>query len=444
MTRYLPLLKIASGGMATVHVGAKLAEHDFVHLVALKRPHQHLLEDFGFRDALLREANVASKLRHANVVSVRDVDAIGDSIQLVMDYVEGASLGQILVRASKLGVPLPPAAAIAVARDSCAGLESLHALSDADGTPRHFVHRDVSPQNILVGLDGVARITDFGLAKCARASEQPTTQGTLKGKLGYMAPEYVKGEAIDRRADVFAMGVVLWEALAGRRLFRGENDAETLQRVVHAPIPPISAIVPELHPDFDDVLACALERDPARRFPSMIELREAIEGAGTLSLFERQKQSVIAHVERAFGADLEDRRKQIARLLDEATAQPGRRAPKKPRAWAIAGGIAVALVASLALGATVALRTAEDESPKEGVVATAQVAKTEGLVPAPPTTVRPATKTATTAEAAHVAAPQKSTSPKNKSRAHKSRRRAFDSAPAMKPGLEPPPNPYDK
>ena len=209
--RYEPLVKIASGGMATVHLGAMRGELGFRQLVAIKRPHQHLLDDEAFRSTLMTEARLAASIHHANVVAVRDIETFGDSVQLVMDYIAGASLGDLILAWSKDDGPrLAPSVAVRVVLDACAGLHAAHELADDAGKSLGLVHRDVSPQNILVGVDGLARVADFGIAKCADVSGAPTTRGSLKGKVGYMAPEYVRGMDLDRRADVFALGVVLW------------------------------------------------------------------------------------------------------------------------------------------------------------------------------------------------------------------------------------------
>ena len=216
--------------MATVFLGSLQGALGFRQIVAIKRPHPHLLEDRSFRDALLREARLAAGIHHANVVDVRDVEVVGEAVQLVMDYIEGASLGDLVGICAREGKRVPPGIVVRVVLDACAGLHAAHELTDDDGRALGLVHRDVSPQNVLVGVDGVARVTDFGIAKCMEASDPGTSRETLKGKAGYMAPEYVRGETIDRRADVFALGIVLWEALQGRRLFRGQSDAETLER----------------------------------------------------------------------------------------------------------------------------------------------------------------------------------------------------------------------
>ena len=253
--------------MATVFLGSLEGALGFRQLVAIKRLHPHLVEDPGFREALLAEARLAAGIHHANVVDVRDVEAVGDAVQLVMDYIEGASLGELVRACASEGRHLPAGVAVRVVLDACAGLHAAHELTGDTGRALGLVHRDVSPQNVLVGIDGVARVTDFGIAKCIETSDPGTSRESLKGKVGYMAPEYVRGETVDRRVDVFALGVVLWEALCGRRLFRGQSDAETLERVLSATVPPVSEVSPELAP-LDAVVARALHRDPALRFPT--------------------------------------------------------------------------------------------------------------------------------------------------------------------------------
>jgi eukaryotic-like serine/threonine-protein kinase len=282
--RYEALLKIASGGTAAVYVGSAAGALGFRQLVAIKRPHAHLADDPAFCAALVEEARIASRLHHANVVDVRDVEVDERGIQLVMDYVEGASLSELI----RAWVKEPPperaeAVALRIMLDACEGLRALHELAGDDGAPLGLVHRDVSPANILVGLDGVARIADFGLAKSLLAVERTTSEGALRGKLGYMAPEYIRGKAIDRRVDLFALGVVLWEVLARKRLFRGENDGDTLERVQTFEAPPLASVAPRLGEGvasaLDDVITAALAKDPERRFSTVDAFSAALEKA---------------------------------------------------------------------------------------------------------------------------------------------------------------------
>lgn len=277
--RYVPLVKVASGGMATVYVGTLRGPLGFSQLVAIKKPHEHLLEDEAFRKSLIEEARVAAQIRHANVVDVRDVEMVGESIQLIMDYVEGASLGQLMAIAGRAGKRLPPDMVIRVVLDALAGLSAVHNLADNDGIPLGLVHRDISPQNILVGVDGVSRVTDFGIAMAEYGSNAPTTQGTLKGKVGYMAPEYIRGIRPDQRVDVFGMGVLLWEALAGKRLFKGANDGDALDRLLHHAAPPLSGELPELGTALDAVLDKALAKAPEKRFQTADSFAKALEEA---------------------------------------------------------------------------------------------------------------------------------------------------------------------
>ncbi len=268
-------VKLASGGHATVW----LAKDREGNRVARKCPHPHLLEDPDVRFALHREAEIAMRLHHRNVVQLRGVELVDDAPVLVLDYVEGANLAELVRDWRRSDRPATARAVVRIILDGAAGLHALHELRDERGDPLALVHRDVSPQNVLVGVDGVARISDFGLAKCL-ATDRATTEGVLKGKAGYLAPEYVRGEAGDRRQDVFSLAVVAWEALAQERLFRGDNDAQTLERILTLPIPSLATARPELNAaPLDAVLARALARHPGDRFATAEEFAEALSTA---------------------------------------------------------------------------------------------------------------------------------------------------------------------
>ncbi|HQP37232.1 MAG TPA: serine/threonine-protein kinase, partial [Polyangiaceae bacterium] len=315
--RYEPVFKLASGGMATVHIGYLRGALGFRQIVAIKQPHPHLLEDPAFRKSFVAEAMLASKIHHANVVDVRDVEVSGDSIVLVMDYVEGASLS-ILEHAVAMSLrPMPVHVAVRIVMDACAGLHAAHEATSELGEPLGIVHRDVSPQNILVGVDGVARLVDFGIAKCGMAVATPTTQqGTLKGKVGYMAPEYLLNNKIDRRADVFGLGVVLWEVLCGRPLFAGENEADTLLRVLNEPIPPLCGMTPEAIAALQPVVDQALCRDPEHRFSSALAMATALEHASQVCGLPSDHRRVGDFVQQCVGAELEQRRTRLREALE--------------------------------------------------------------------------------------------------------------------------------
>jgi serine/threonine-protein kinase len=311
---------------------------------------------------------------------VRDVEASESGVELVMDWVEGASLSD-LIRAWQKEPPASPAAvAIRIALDTCAGLRALHELADEQGKPLGCVHRDVSPANVLVGVDGVARITDFGLARPLLAVERTTSEGALRGKLGYMAPEYILGRPIDARVDVFAMGVVLWEALARKRLFRGENDAETLERVQRHEAAPLA--IGAAGPPLDALLARALAKDPASRMASIAEL------ATELERIAREYGLLASHddVRAAFGsklrADIDARRREVERALSVAPVPPA--LPPKPVA-ARALLAAAATVVGIAAIAFVATRERSRAAPPNSAsAAPAPIAPSASSPPAAP------------------------------------------------------------
>jgi eukaryotic-like serine/threonine-protein kinase len=274
-SRYELLVKIASGGMATVYVGRLSGSAGFSRLVAIKRAHAHLLEDPTFAKMLVAEAKLAACIHHPNVVAVQDVEEAEGELLLVMDYVEGVALSELLRQEER---PLPARAATRVILDACAGLHAAHELKDDDGKHLGIVHRDVSPHNILVGVDGVARLTDFGIAKSNVHSQGAphTLSGSLKGKVAYMAPEYVDLGYVDARGDVFSLGIVAREVLTRRRLFRGATEIESLKLVLAAEVPRPSEVAPWLGRGLDAVLLKALARSPAHRFASAADLGDAL------------------------------------------------------------------------------------------------------------------------------------------------------------------------
>ncbi len=309
VSRYELLVKVASGGMATVYVGRLSGAVGFWRTVAIKRAHPHLLGDPAFTRMLIEEARLASKIHHPNVVAVQDVEVLEGELLLVMDYVEGAALGTLIGGSEEHTPPLPPGMAVRIMLDACAGLHAAHELKDDAGRPLKLVHRDISPHNILVGLDGMARIADFGIAKCTLSdSAVGTATGALKGKVAYMSPEYIERGEIDARGDVFALGVVAWEALTGKRLFRGHSDVETLRLALAAVSPPVSTIATELGDVLDAVIARALARETEDRFASARELGEALEAAARPAGLIASAAQVGEHVRALMEAPLERRR----------------------------------------------------------------------------------------------------------------------------------------
>jgi serine/threonine-protein kinase len=277
--RYVLHGAIASGGMATVHYGRLLGPVGFSRTVAIKRLHAQLALDPDFVSMFVDEARLATRIRHPNVVPTLDIVSEAGELLLVMDYVPGESLAQCLRAVSTARQTIPIEIVSAIGCAILHGLDAAHEATGESGEPLHIVHRDVSPQNVLVGADGVPRLIDFGVAKAA-GRIQTTREGQLKGKIAYMAPEQLNSAAtVDRRTDVYAAGVVLWETLTRQRLFFADNDAIVMRNVLEREVEPPSAVASGLDPRLDGIVMRALQREPARRFQTAREMALALEAA---------------------------------------------------------------------------------------------------------------------------------------------------------------------
>jgi serine/threonine-protein kinase len=322
LDRFELIAEIASGGMATVYLARLSGAGGFQRFVAIKRLHPHLAGDSEFVQMFLDEARLAARLHHPNVVPILEIGESPQGYYLVMEYVEGDTLARILARSAQAGRMLPPTVSMRVCLDTIMGLHVAHDLQDDDGAPLNIVHRDVSPQNILIGMDGSARITDFGVAR-ATTRLSTTRTGQLKGKLAYMAPEQARGAQVDRRADVFAMGIVLWECLAQKRLFKGEGEAETLNRVLYEPIPQLRQVNPDVAPALADVVMKALDRDADKRWPTANDLGDAIEKAARDAGVLGSHKEVAAHLDSVLGTDISQQRDAVRAWL--ARSEPSQR-----------------------------------------------------------------------------------------------------------------------
>ena len=273
--RYTLLGELAAGGMAKVYLGRHVGAAGFERLVAVKCCHEHLRDNRAFVEMFLDEARLAARIRHHNVVGTLDVSD-GNPLYLVMEYVEGLSLSALRRAARDAGRRVPLDVALRVICDALAGLHAAHECCGPEGEPLGLVHCDVSPQNILVGVDGSARITDFGIAR-ATARMTLEEESVVKGKPSYMAPEQLGSGDITRRVDVFSAGVVLWELLTGRPLFRSADEWTTMHAVLTRAVAAPSSVEPSVPPALDAVLLRALERDPSRRFASAGDFLAALE-----------------------------------------------------------------------------------------------------------------------------------------------------------------------
>ena len=312
--RYELIGEIASGGMATVFLARLTGVGGFRRFVAIKRLHPHLAGEKEFVEMFLDEARLAAGIHHPNVVSILEVSASPIGYYLVMEYVEGDTLARLLARAAGQGQRLPTPIALRILIDSLSGLHGAHELRDDRGSLVQLVHRDVSPQNVLVGIDGVSRITDFGVARAA-SRLSATRVGQLKGKLAYMAPEQATGADIDRRADVFSAGVMIWETLAGKRLFKGETEAATLSRVLNDAIPELIRVAPGANRQISQAVMRALERNPARRYSTAAQLAEALELAAQSSGGVAAPRDVAVFVKAMLGEEIDKQREAVRAWL---------------------------------------------------------------------------------------------------------------------------------
>lgn len=274
--RFEVIAEIGTGGMASVYVARSTGSGGFRRLVAIKVMHGHLSSDESFVDMFLDEARVAATIHHPNVVPIIDVGFEDGLVFLIMDYIEGDSFSNVEKVAISLRRRIPLGITLRVVLDALAGLHAAHELCGLDGQHLKIIHRDVSPQNIVVGVDGVSRIVDFGIAK-AESRVTTTKVGMIKGKLNFMAPEQLRSAALDRRVDVFSMGVTLWEAVTLRRLYAGENDFDTARRILTGEYPPLLEFDPRLPPVLDEICRKALNPDPDQRFLSADAFADAIE-----------------------------------------------------------------------------------------------------------------------------------------------------------------------
>jgi eukaryotic-like serine/threonine-protein kinase len=326
--RYALYEEIARGGMAAVHLGRLLGPAGFSRTVAIKCLHPHLAADPDFVSMFLDEARLAARIRHPNVVPTLDIVSTGGELFLVMEYVHGESLSRVL-RAARTGSTLVPVPLVAaVVAGSLHGLHAAHEATGESGEPLGIVHRDVSPQNILVGVDGVSRVLDFGVAK-AVGRAQVTREGQIKGKMAYMAPEQVLAGEVDRRTDVYAAGVVLWEALSCQRLFQADSDGAVIAKILQADVSPPSRFVPGVPAALDAIVMRALQRKASDRFATAREMARALEAAVPLVA----PSDVGEWVEKTVGVHLAARRSAVRRVELQAVSDdtPSNVAPGAPQ-----------------------------------------------------------------------------------------------------------------
>ena len=326
--RYELLVPIASGGMATVYVGRQFGAGGFQRLVAIKRMHPHISQSPELAGMFRDESRIASLIHHPNVVAIIDVYESSGEQLLVMDYVDGVSLGQLRKALREQGTPFPPRVALRIMVDALRGLHAAHEQKDMDGAPLEVVHRDATPQNILLGTDGAIKVTDFGIARATERSSV-TEAGQAKGKFAFMAPEQCAGGVMDRRVDVFSMGVVLWELIVGRPLFRGQNDAIIIGQITAGKYPRAIEVSPKVPKKLDAIVMTAVSPKADDRYPTAAAFADALETYGPEIDGLATHEEVGALVTAVSGERILKRRHDVHEVL-------GGRKPKV--SWGVAAG----------------------------------------------------------------------------------------------------------
>jgi serine/threonine protein kinase len=276
--KYEILRKIATGGMAEIYLACVRGQAGFEKVVVLKRILPHFAADPKFVQMFLDEARLAATLRHPNIGDVYDVGEVDGTLFFTMEYIHGQDVCSIRVAARKRNERIPLAVALAIVQGTAAALQCAHEKTSADGRPLGLVHRDVSASNVLVSYDGAIKLLDFGIAR-ANDREHKTQTGTLKGKAPYMSPEQCRGQRLDRRSDLFSLGVMMFELTVGRRPFRGDNDFTIMEQIVHGAAPAPSSIIAGYPPELEAIVGKLLAREPAARYATAEDMLQDLEPA---------------------------------------------------------------------------------------------------------------------------------------------------------------------
>jgi serine/threonine protein kinase len=317
--RYILLDRIGAGGMAEVFRAVMPGVEGFQRTFVVKRILTERAQSPYFVEMFVQEARINALLHHPNIVQVFDFGNVGGTYFLAMEYLRGRDVSEILKRLRNRERPCPVGVAAFIAREVAGALAYAHTLAAPDGTAFNIVHRDISPSNIICLRTGGVKLLDFGIAKALGEPEvERTGHGVFKGKLSYIAPERIKDLPVDGRADLFALGTVLWEMLAGRRLFRGKSDFETLKNVAEMEVPPPSSIRADVPPELDRIVARALARDPAERYPTGQALADDLDQV--LEALCHQPRALPELLHELFGAELSSRQIPTTTLTAEMLA----------------------------------------------------------------------------------------------------------------------------
>jgi serine/threonine protein kinase len=305
--KYEVLARLATGGAANIFLARQPGAAGFHKLVCLKTLLAERASDEDFVAMFLDEARLAARLNHPNCVQIYDLGRVRGVYYISMEYIFGDTLWNLLTTVTKLKTPLPPPHVAAIIANACDGLHHAHELKDSEGKPYNLVHRDVSPQNIMITYEGQTKVVDFGIAK-AETGRAPTVAGIVKGKFSYMSPEQITGGSVDRRSDIYSLGIVFFECLASRRLYRGDSPEDIARLILEHRAPRLRDVVPEVQGTLDEICAKALARHPSKRFQTALEMGDALRDYLDSVRYNQSASTLAKLLEERFGETVSKRR----------------------------------------------------------------------------------------------------------------------------------------
>ncbi len=322
---YELITKLAVGGMAEVFLARERGLAGLERLVVIKRILPHLADDPSFVDMFQREARIIAQVSHPNVVQIYGLGEEDGRYHIALEYIHGTTVRELQILATKASEALPVGVAIGIATQACRGLHAAHELKGFDGRPLGLVHRDVTPHNLMCTMSGDVKLLDFGVAKATNAGSEETFSGDLKGKFSYMSPEQTLQQHLDRRSDIFAMGIITWEMLTGRRLFKRKSNLEIMQAITNGDVPPPSRYSGGIDQELDDIVARSLAIERGDRFGTSRELLDALRTYASTRDLQVDATTVSTFVSRIAGETLQSRRDKLEQALERVTQ--GRQGP---------------------------------------------------------------------------------------------------------------------
>jgi serine/threonine protein kinase len=363
MGRYELIHRLAMGGMAELYVARHSGIQGFERTVVVKRVLPNLTEDPEFISMFLDEARIAASLDHPNIAQVTDIDQEDGEYFFAMEYVHGKNLREVLAHAPQ---GLPMGMALSVLTGVAAGLHHAHEAVGSDGRPLGLVHRDVSPSNVMIAFSGAVKLTDFGIAK-ASARTSKTLAGRIKGKVGYMSPEQCRGEEVDRRSDIFSLGIVVYETTTGARAFYAPNEFAAMARIARADYIPPTELDPAFSPELERIITRALQKDPKDRYATAEEMQLDLEAFAEASGHTLSTIDLAAHMREVFGTPPHPQTLAVPRplLVEAPTVHEPRSTSRRGRRswmWPAVAGVAVVVAGGLAIALAATRETARPES----------------------------------------------------------------------------------